>query len=125
MQTLGPMIQSFSFLLNVAIESNIAGGFTQSAMEVDYVCVYQSGNLVWSDEFNSNSISDSDCGAGSGDPVDPVDPAGPPAAFTGAFGGALVDGDTYTFPSGAETVGLELPMTTLIYIHSHSQMALP
>ena len=98
-----PYDSEFFFLLNVAIESNIAGGFTQSAMEVDYVCVYQSGNLVWSDEFNSDSISDSDCGAGSGDPVDPVDPAGPPAAFTGAFGGVLVDGDTYTFPSDAET----------------------
>ena len=96
-----PYDSEFFFLLNVAVEANIAAGFSQSAMEVDYVCVYQSGNLVWSDEFNSGSDATSDCNSDSVDPVDPVSQK--LASFTGAFGGAVVDGDTYTFPSGAET----------------------
>ena len=99
-----PYDSEFFFLLNVAVEANIAAGFSQSAMEVDYVCVYQSGNLVWSDEFNSGSDATSDCNSDSVDPVDPVDPVSQKlASFTGAFGGAVVNGDTYTFPSGAET----------------------
>ena len=99
-----PYDSEFFFLLNVAVEANIAAGFSQSAMEVDYVCVYQSGNLVWSDEFNSGSDATSDCNSDSVNPVDPVDPVSQKlASFTGAFGGAVVDGDTYTFPSGAET----------------------
>lgn len=40
-------------LLNVAIESSIDPNFVESAMEVDYVRVYNAeGQLVWSDEFN-------------------------------------------------------------------------
>lgn len=40
-------------LLNVAIESGIDSNFVASAMEVDYVRIYNpSGQLVWSDEFN-------------------------------------------------------------------------
>ena len=40
-------------LLNVAIESGIDANFSASAMEVDYVRVYNtSGALVWSDEFD-------------------------------------------------------------------------
>ena len=40
-------------LMNVAIESGIDPNFVESAMEVDYVRVYNtSGQLVWSDEFN-------------------------------------------------------------------------
>jgi beta-glucanase (GH16 family) len=96
-----PYDSEFFFLLNVAVEANIAAGFSQSAMEVDYVCVYQSGNLVWSDEFNSGSDATSDCNSDSVDAVDPVSQK--LASFTGAFGGAVVNGDTYTFPSGAET----------------------
>ena len=92
-----PYDSEFFFLLNVAIEQNIASGFTQSAMEVDYIRVYQSGNLVWSDEFNTNS----DGGTDPVDPVDPVDPAS--AIFSGAFGGAVVDGNNYIFPSNAES----------------------
>ena len=64
-----PYDSEFFFLLNIAIESNIAGGFTQSDMEVDYVRVYQSGYLVWSDEFNTITDNDSD-GDGVNDNVD-------------------------------------------------------
>ena len=44
--------------------------------EVDYIRVYQSGDLVWSDEFNSESDVDSD-GDGYLDSIDafPNDPA--------------------------------------------------
>ena len=37
-----PYDSEFFFLLNVAIEPSIVGGFTESAMEVDYIRVYQS-----------------------------------------------------------------------------------
>ena len=47
-----PYDSEFFFLLNVAIEPSIVGGFTESAMEVDYIRVYQSDDLIWSDEFN-------------------------------------------------------------------------
>ena len=41
-------------LLNVAIQDSISSGFTQSAMEIDYVRVYgeNSDQVVWGDEFN-------------------------------------------------------------------------
>ena len=40
-------------LLNVAIESGIDANFVASAMEVDYVRIYNTeGQLIWSDEFN-------------------------------------------------------------------------
>lgn len=48
-----PFDSEFFFLLNIAIEPSIQSSFTESAMEIDYVRVYQSGNLVWSDEFNA------------------------------------------------------------------------
>ena len=71
-----PYDKEFFFLLNVAIEPSIVSGFTESAMEVDYIRVYQSGDLVWSDEFNSESDVDSD-GDGYLDSIDafPNDPA--------------------------------------------------
>ena len=48
-----PFDENQYLLLNVAIESSISASFTQSAMIVDYVRIYQNGdNLVWSDEFN-------------------------------------------------------------------------
>jgi hypothetical protein len=53
-----PFDSEFFFLLNIAIEPTIQSGFTESAMEIDYVRVYQSGNLVWSDEFNSESVDE-------------------------------------------------------------------
>ena len=53
-----PFDSEFFFLLNIAIEPTIQSGFTESAMEIDYVRVYQSGNLVWSDEFNSQSVDE-------------------------------------------------------------------
>ena len=52
-----PLIPSF-FLLNIAIEPSIQSSFTESSMEVDYVRVYQSGNLVWSDEFDSEPVDE-------------------------------------------------------------------
>lgn len=67
-----PYDKEFFFLLNVAIQPSIVSGFTESAMEVDYIRVYQSGDLVWSDEFNSESDVDSD-----GDGVDDVNDAFP------------------------------------------------
>jgi beta-glucanase (GH16 family) len=48
-----PYDSEFFFLLNIAIEPTIQSSFTESAMEIDYVRVYQSGDLVWSDEFNA------------------------------------------------------------------------
>ena len=48
-----PFDSEFFFLLNIAIEPTIQSSFTESAMEIDYVRVYQSDNLVWSDEFNA------------------------------------------------------------------------
>lgn len=53
-----PFDSEFFFLLNIAIEPTIQSGFTESAMEIDYVRVYQSGNLVWSDEFNSQFVDE-------------------------------------------------------------------
>jgi hypothetical protein len=50
-----PYDSEFFFLLNIAIEPSIQSSFTESAMEIDYVRVYKSGNLVWSDEFNAES----------------------------------------------------------------------
>ena len=53
-----PFDSEFFFLLNIAIEPSIQSGFTESSMEVDYVRVYQSGNLVWSDEFDSEPVDE-------------------------------------------------------------------
>jgi beta-glucanase (GH16 family) len=53
-----PFDSEFFFLLNIAIEPSIQSSFTESAMEVDYVRVYQSGNLVWSDEFNAEPVDE-------------------------------------------------------------------
>ena len=53
-----PYDSEFFFLLNIAIEPSIQSGFTESAMEVDYVRVYKSGNLVWSDEFNAEPVDE-------------------------------------------------------------------
>ena len=53
-----PFDSEFFFLLNIAIEPSIQSNFTESAMEIDYVRVYQSGNLVWSDEFNSEPVDE-------------------------------------------------------------------
>ena len=40
-------------LLNVAIESNIDPNFMESAMEIDYVRVYDTNDqLIWFDEFD-------------------------------------------------------------------------
>ena len=50
-----PFDSEFFFLLNIAIEPTIQPSFTESAMEIDYVRVYQSDNLVWSDEFNTEA----------------------------------------------------------------------
>jgi len=50
-----PFDSEFFFLLNIAIEPTIQPSFTESAMEIDYVRVYQSDNLVWSDEFNAEA----------------------------------------------------------------------
>lgn len=48
-----PFDEDLYLLLNVAIESGIDANFTESAMEVDYVRIYNSaGQLIWSDEFN-------------------------------------------------------------------------
>lgn len=48
-----PFDADLYLLLNVAIESGIDASFTESAMEVDYVRIYNSqGQLIWSDEFN-------------------------------------------------------------------------
>ena len=49
-----PFDSEFFFLLNIAIEPTIQSSFTESTMEIDYVRVYQSNNLVWSDEFNAD-----------------------------------------------------------------------
>lgn len=43
-------------LLNIAIQPSIAQSFTQSAMEIDYVRVYQESVLAVSEETNSNKI---------------------------------------------------------------------
>ena len=53
-----PYDSEFFFLLNIAIEPSIQSSFTESAMEIDYVRVYQSGDLVWSDEFNAEPGDD-------------------------------------------------------------------
>jgi beta-glucanase (GH16 family) len=68
-----PYDEEFFFLLNVAIQPSIVSGFTESAMEVDYIRVYQSGDLVWSDEFNGESDFDGDGYLDSNDafPTDP------------------------------------------------------
>ena len=43
-------------LLNVAIQSSIAGNFVQSAMEVDYVRIYQQGSLATQNIIKSKDI---------------------------------------------------------------------
>jgi beta-glucanase (GH16 family) len=43
-------------LLNIAIQPSIEQSFTQSAMEIDYVRVYQESVLAVSEEANSNKI---------------------------------------------------------------------
>jgi beta-glucanase (GH16 family) len=43
-------------LLNVAIESNIATNFVQSAMEVDYVRIYQQGPLAIENNIKPNDL---------------------------------------------------------------------
>ena len=55
-----PYDSEFFLLLNVAIEPGIVSGFTQSVMELDYIRVYQSGDLIWSDEFGVATDVDSD-----------------------------------------------------------------
>jgi beta-glucanase (GH16 family) len=55
-----PYDSEFFLLLNVAIEPEIVSGFTQSVMELDYIRVYQSGDLIWSDEFGVTTDVDSD-----------------------------------------------------------------
>jgi len=56
-----PYNSEFFLLLNIAIEPNIDGGFTESAMEVDYIRVHDLNNqLIFSDEFSSDSDGDSE-----------------------------------------------------------------
>lgn len=57
-----PYDAEFFLLLNVAIQSDIPAGFTQSPMEVDYIRVYQpnTNNIIWSDEFNNEMDTDGD-----------------------------------------------------------------
>ena len=43
-------------LLNVAIQSNIATNFVQSAMEVDYVRIYQQGSLATGNTTKQNNL---------------------------------------------------------------------
>jgi len=51
-----PYDSEFFFLLNIAIEPSIHSGFTESAMEIDYIRVHDLNNqLIFSDEFNGES----------------------------------------------------------------------
>ena len=44
-------------LLNIAIEPNIDSGFSESAMEIDYIRVHNlNDQLIFSDEFDSDSL---------------------------------------------------------------------
>ncbi len=56
-----PFDSEMYLLLNVAIEPSITPGFDESAMEVDFVRVYDisSGQPMWSDEFAGGVLSSS------------------------------------------------------------------
>ena len=52
-----PYDTEFFLLLNIAIEPNIDSGFSESAMEIDYIRVHDlNDQLIFSDEFDSDSL---------------------------------------------------------------------
>jgi len=63
-------------LLNIAIESSIDSGFTQSQMEVDYIRVYDenNGSLIWADEFDNEPQDTDGDGVPDQDDAFPADP---------------------------------------------------
>ena len=75
-----PYDKEMYLILNVAIEESISQSFTQSAMEIDYLRVYDTaGNLIFSDEFSADSDGDTyadDIDAFPNDPTEWLDTDG-------------------------------------------------